>query len=160
MSDAIENFRVAMRAVGIEYAGPICSDGKLHRIKANGDHSKNSWYVLYPGSPVAGAYGCWKRDLKETGGERNGSLTESERNNVRHRWQEARAKVFAETVARQGKARKVAAWILNRSRPATTLHRYLFRKRIKVFGHVRQYRRSLVLPLHDINGELQSLQFI
>lgn len=155
-----ESFRVALHQSGIDYSGPIVIDGKLHRIKADGDHSKNSWYILYPGSPVAGAYGCWKRDLKDTWCERNGSLTQSERQNVHQRWQEASAKLKAETAARQKKARKVAAWILNRSRPARNLHRYLFRKHVKVFGNVREYRRLLVLPLHDLSGELQSLQFI
>jgi phage/plasmid primase-like uncharacterized protein len=155
-----ESFRAALHKAGIEYNGPICIDGKLHRIKANGDHSKNSWYVLYPGPPAAGRYGCWKRDIKKTWCERDGSLTQSEWQNVCQRWREAKAQLAAETVARQEKAREVAAWILNRSRPARTLHRYLFRKRVKVFGNVRQYRRSLVLPLHDIKGELQSLQFI
>ena len=45
-----EIFRVALRESGIEYNVPIYIDGKLHRIRADGDHSKNSWYVLYPGS--------------------------------------------------------------------------------------------------------------
>jgi putative DNA primase/helicase len=155
-----EIFRTALQESGIEYHGPIYVDGKLHRIKADGDHSKNSWYVLYPGSPVAGAYGCWKRDLKQTWCERNGSLTESERKSVGHRWQQAGTKLAAETVARQERARKIAAFILNRSRPASILHRYLARKHVKVFGNMRLYRRSLVLPLHDIKGELQSLQFV
>jgi len=155
-----ESFRAALGESGIEFSGPIYIDGKLHRIKANGDHSKNSWYVVYPGSPAAGAYGCWKRDLKGTWCERNGSLTQPEWHNVRQRWQEASAKLNADIIARQKKARKVAAWILNRSRPALTLHRYLFQKRIKVFGNLRWYRRSLVLPLCDLGGELQSLQFI
>jgi len=155
-----ESFRVALRESGIEYSGPIYIDGKLHRIRADSDQSNNSWYVLYPGSPVVGAYGCWKRDLKATWCERNGSLTQLEWQDVRQRWQEASEKLKAETVARQKKARKVAAWILNRSRPALTLHRYLFRKGVKVFGNLRVYRRSLVLPLRDFSGELQSLQFI
>jgi putative DNA primase/helicase len=81
-----ESFRAVLRDAGIDYSGPMYIDGKLHRIKANGDHSNNSWYVLYPGSPVTGAYGCWKRDLKETWCERNGSLTQSERHDVRQRW--------------------------------------------------------------------------
>jgi putative DNA primase/helicase len=155
-----ENFRAALRESGIEYSGPIYIDGKLHRFKAEGDHARNSWYVLHAGPPAAGAFGCWKRDLKETWCERNGSLTQQEGQSVRQRWREASAKLRAEIVVRQEKARKVAAWILNRSRPALTLHRYLFQKRVKVLGNLRWYRRSLVLPLRDLSGELQSLQFI
>ena len=43
----VENFRAAMRAAGLDYAGLIHADGKLHRFKAAGDHEKNSWYVLH-----------------------------------------------------------------------------------------------------------------
>jgi putative DNA primase/helicase len=155
-----ETFRNALRQSGIEYSGPFLIDGKLHRIKAGGDHSKNSWYVLYPGSPVAGAFGCWKRDIKETWCERNGNLTREERQNVRQRWQEATSKLKAETLTRQKKARKIAAWFLDRSRRAVTMHPYLYRKRVKVFGNLREYCRRLVVPLRDSGGELHSLQFI
>src|SRR5439155_4411726 len=31
---------------------------------------------------------------------------------------------------------------------------------VKALGDVREYRGALVVPLRDINGELQSLQFI
>jgi len=34
------------------------------------------------------------------------------------------------------------------------------RKGVKALGDVREYRGALVVPLRDINGELQSLQFI
>jgi phage/plasmid primase-like uncharacterized protein len=155
-----EAFRDALRQSGIEYSGPICDDGKLHRIKAKGDHAKNSWYVLHSGSPVLGAYGCWKRNINETWCERNGSLTEEENENVRRRQEAISAKLKDETAAAQEKARKTAEWILNRSRPARTLHGYLSRKRVKVFGNLRVYRRFLVLPLRDAGGELRSLQFI
>src|SRR5260370_36878320 len=155
-----ESFRTALRESGIEYSGELYFDSTLHRIKAGGDHARNCWFVLYPGPPAAGAYGCWKRDFKKTWCERNGSLSDLELDLIRQRWKEASAKLKAVTIARQEKARKVAAWILNRSRPARNLHRYLSEKRINVFGNVRQYRRFLVLPLHDSSGELQSLQFI
>src|SRR5437868_1235411 len=99
-----EIFRAALHESGIEYNGPICIDGKLHRMQAKGDHSKNSWYVLYPGHPAAGAYGCWKRDFKKTWCEPNGGLAQSEWQNVCQPWREAKAKLAAETVARQKKA--------------------------------------------------------
>lgn len=54
-----------MRAAGLNHAGPIHADGKLHRFKAEGDKARNSWFVLHAGPPAAGAFGCWKRGLKE-----------------------------------------------------------------------------------------------
>ena len=61
-----ESVCAAMRTAGLAYAGPIEADGKLHRFRAGDDTSKNSWYVLHPGPPMAGAFGCWKRGIKET----------------------------------------------------------------------------------------------
>src|SRR4029450_3275579 len=110
---AEETFRATLRQSGLEYDGPIIVDGKLKRFKADGDRDKNSWYVLFPGPPVAGAYGCWKRGIeRQTWCEKSGSsLSSLEKELIRHRWQEAKAKLEAETVRRQAKARKLAAWI-------------------------------------------------
>jgi putative DNA primase/helicase len=155
-----ESFRAAMSAHGIKYSGEIYFDGRLHRFKANGDNARNSWYVLYNGSIAVGAFGCWKRGIKESWCERNGSLSLADSQRLRARRQEAEAKLKAETAALQKKARKRATWILNRSRPARTLHRYLARKCVKIYGDVREYRGVVVLPLRDENGELHSLQFI
>jgi len=156
----VENFRAAMRAAGLDYAGLIHTDGKLHRFKAAGDHEKNSWYVLHPGPPVAGAFGCWKRGIKEKWCEkRRESFTDAEWRTIRENWNRAEAERERTEKERHTKARKVAAWILNRAKPAQ-IHPYLERKGAKVFGDVREYRGALVLPLRDTSGELQSLQFI
>lgn len=158
-SNAIGNFRAALQKSGLEFDGTIVADGKLHRFKALGDGNKNSWYVFYAGSPAAGAFGCWKRGVKETFCERNGELSQAEWNEVRCRWQEAeRERERAET-ERHTKARKIAAWIISHSKPVTT-HAYLEHKGVKNFGNLREFRGALVLPLRDLNGELHSLQFI
>ena len=154
--NATEKFRAAMRAASIDYTGPIIADGKLHRVKAGDDHDRNSWYVFHDGAPAAGAFGCWKRDIKETWCDCNGSLSQAEWDGVRQRWAEAEQ---TET-DRHAKARALAAWILNRSRPARTLDRYLSRKGVKIFGDLRDWRGALVLPLRGAGGELHSLQFI
>ena len=53
-----------MFAVGIEYHGKIIADGTLHRIKANGDKTTNSWYILHVDGLPAGEFGCWKRGIR------------------------------------------------------------------------------------------------
>src|SRR5215469_7391189 len=90
MTTATEAFRHAMHDSGLAYNGDIYRDGKLRRFKANDDHEKNSWYVLYPGPLAAGAFGCWKRGIKETWCERNGNLSQAERQHVRECWQTAK----------------------------------------------------------------------
>lgn len=157
---AEENFRAALHAAGLDYAGPIPADGKLHRIKIEGDKERNSWFVLHVGPPAAGAFGCWKRGVKETWCERNGQLSQEEWNRVREQWKEAEREREQSEQARHAKARRLAAWILSRSRPARTLHRYLSSKGVKVFGDLREWRDALVLPLRDDHGDLHGLQFI
>lgn len=155
-----KDFRAAMRAAGLEYAGPIISDGKLHRFKAESDHDRNSWFVLHAGPPAAGAFGCWKRGFKDSWCDRNGELSQEDWDRVRNQWQAAEREREHSEQARHTKARKLAAWILNRSNPARTLHRYLSGKGVGVFGSLREYRDALVVPLRDATGELHSLQFI
>jgi putative DNA primase/helicase len=158
-SNSVEAFRAAMNAAGIEYTGEIYCDGKLRRFKARDDHARNSWYVLYEGPPAAGAFGCWKRGLKETWCERNGNLSQEHWQSVRRQWQEASKKIETETATRQKKARRIAKWILERAKPVTT-HPYLSAKQVESYGDLKEYRGALVLPLRDLNGELHSLQFI
>ncbi len=148
-----------MRAAGLDYAGSVVADGKIHRFKAGEDRERNSWFVLFPGPPAAGAFGCWKRSIKETWSERNGSLSQVEWNKVRLRWQDAEHERERVEMARRAKARKTAAWILERPKPVTN-HAYLAAKGVQGFGDVRERRGALVLPLRDANGELHSLQFI
>lgn len=156
---AIENFRAALRAAGLDYGGDLIPDGKLHRFKTADDREKNSWYVLHAGVPVAGGFGCWKRNVKGTWCERNGNLSQAERSEVRRRWQEVEHEREKTETERHAQAQKTAAWILTRAQPVQS-HPYLERKGVKLFGDVRGYRGALVLPLCDVNGELHSLQFI
>jgi putative DNA primase/helicase len=82
-----ENFRAVIGGAGLRYAGPIVADSKLHRFKVEGDHNRNSWYVLHRGPPMAGAFGCWKRSIKETWCEREpGQMSQAQWNEVRERW--------------------------------------------------------------------------
>jgi phage/plasmid primase-like uncharacterized protein len=115
--------------------------------------------LSFVGSPAAGAFGCWKRDIKQTWCERDGSLSQAELQRVRQRWQEAESKFKTETLVRQKKARQVATWVFARAKPVTS-HAYLEAKQVQSHSELRQYRGALLLPLRDLNGELHTLQFI
>jgi len=154
-----ENFRAALRAAGLDYGGPIVTDGRLHRFRAEGDHARNSWFVLHTGTPMAGAFGCWRRGFKETWCAGNGGLSQAEWQDVRRRWQDAERERERTEAGRREKARQTAAWILARAKPVQS-HGYLERKGVNAFGGVREYRGALALPLRDADGELHSLQFI
>ena len=156
---APEDFRAAMRATGLDYAGPIVADGKLYRIKAEGDKACNSWYVLHVGPPAAGAFGCWKRGLKEKWCGGNGKMSPAERTAARRLQQEAERERDRAQAECHAAARKTADRILLHATPAKT-HPYLDRKGAAAFGDVREYHGALVLPLRDVEGTLHGLQFI
>lgn len=162
MSDSTtESFRADLCEAGLKYAGPIESDGKLHRFKACGDENRNSWFVLFSGSPAAGAYGCWKRGFKKRWRDKNNrDCTAAELETIRRRWEDAeRQRELAEATRRE-QARKTAAFIVQRSKPADDRHPYLLHKGIRVFGDLREYKGALILALRDATGGLHSLQFI
>jgi putative DNA primase/helicase len=150
-----------MHAAGLDYAGPIHPDGKLHRIKVAGDRARNSWYLLFPGPPVAGCFGCWRRGCKERWCDAHRDrVSQADWEAIRRRWQDAEKEREKSEAERHAKAAKVAAWILRRSKPAGIGHLYLVAKAVKPTGDLRQYRGALVLPLRDADGRLHSLQFI
>lgn len=154
-----EEFRAAMKSAGLELTRPIVSDGRLHRFKATPDRRANSWYVLHAGPFGFGVFGCWKRGIKETWRLHRNHLPATAVKVNHQRLQEVERELERAQNERREKARKVAAWIVSRTTPATS-NPYLERKGLKVNGKVRQYRRSLVLELRDADDALHSLQFI
>lgn len=157
-----DSFRAAMRDHGLAYDGFIAPDGKLHRFKAEGDGDASSWYVLFDdGKFMAGAYGCWRRSFKETWNSANGSeLTREERAAMQNRWKESEQARKTDEEKRQSEAKVKAGTILSAAVPVTS-HPYLERKRVGAHGEIRVNADGvLVLPLRDVSGAINSLQFI
>lgn len=150
------DLRAAMRQAGLCYAGPLLPDGRLHRFRAEGDHAPNSWYVLHPGPPAAGAYGCWKRGISETWCDRAAVRTQADWTAVQQRWADAdreRDRVAA-------RARQLAERLCARARPAGATHPYLARKEVGVLGDLLESGGKLLAPLRDAEGRLHSIQVI
>ena len=61
-----QEFLTAMQAAGLDYNGPIIADDQLHRVKINGDHNPNSWYILHLDGLPAGSFGCWPSGSEAT----------------------------------------------------------------------------------------------
>src|SRR3954464_16022169 len=66
--DPASDFRDAMAQHGIVLKGMPVGDGKLHRFDVEGDGrgSNNGYYKLNLDGRPAGAFGCWKRGIKQT----------------------------------------------------------------------------------------------
>jgi putative DNA primase/helicase len=159
--NAEEAFRSALSRAGLEHAGELIADGRLHRFRSAPDRNRNSWYVLFPGLPAGGAFGCWRRQISEKWSEREAKqCAPAELERLRAAWRQADREREREETARQAKAREVAAWLLRRSEPAEASHPYLVRKAVTPRGELRQRQGGLLLPLRDADGVLHSLQRI
>ena len=158
--NSVECFCHDLRAAGLDYTGPIVADGKLRRVKIESDKERNSWFVLFPGPPAAGAFGCWKRGIKQTWCEkRREKWSDAESKRIREAWQRAGVERERAEAERHAKARKTAEWLLGKAvTPDGNL--YLLKKGVKSAGDVRQSRGSLLMPLRAADGTLHSLQFI
>jgi putative DNA primase/helicase len=156
---AIDSFRHAMFLAGLEHEAEIVPDGRLHRFKVNGDSNSNSWYILFPDTPMAGSFGCWKRGIKETWYDKSRTYNRDETARVSKRWRDAEAARKEAEKTRQAEARQKAEDILSQCFPVKPQHPYLLAKSVAALG-LLQYKEALVVPLRDANGVLHSLQFI
>jgi putative DNA primase/helicase len=158
--DAIGAFRQAISEVGLKPPEMILADGVLHRFASDGRRGDDAgWYVLHKDGIPAGAFGCWRRDIRRNWQQPlERSLTTSEEADQRTRISAARALAEAEKAKVQAEAAKGAARIWVDALPASEDHPYLVKKSIKVHG-VRQRGQTLVVPVR-VGSELHSLQYI
>ena len=61
----IEGFRSEISKAGLSSPSEIIDDGKIHRFSSNGKATDNAvWFVLFSDCIPAGAFGCWREDVK------------------------------------------------------------------------------------------------
>jgi putative DNA primase/helicase len=140
----------------------IVPDGRFHSFHVEGDKpgEKHGWYILHLDPYPVGTFADWRLRKPHTWKEPfPKGLSGEERAALERRCAEARAKEQAEIERREAKARREAEYIWNHADPAPENHPYLQKKKIKVNG-ARLYRRCLVLPVRDVEGNLHSLQLI
>ena len=136
--------------------GPIQTNGKIHRFDTDKPGDKCGWYfAVADGDFVSGAYGSWKEGSSYKWCSKSGNRTEAEQATYRKRIADAeeRQRKLAK------KAKKRAAFIWNKAKPADADHPYLIMKQIKPNG-ARQYKGALVVPVTNKDGDIVSLQFI
>lgn len=158
----INEFRQAMRKAGIEPPAEIVLDGMLHRFHVHGDRrgDHNGWYILHTDTPIAGAFGCWKRGIQQTWSSANLTiLSPSARQEVIDRVSATLTCTAEERERQRATCKQKAARFWNSSRPATPAHPYLRAKGIAPHC-LRIYRQDqLLVPVLD-GRELVGLQFI
>ena len=158
----INDFRNAMLNAGIAYNGEIIGDGEIQRFFVPGDEAgtENGFYKLYLDNLPAGFFGHWgKVDVQKWCSTNKKDLTPQERILLEKRIAENQAKHEEEKIARHAAAKLKANELWAQAGAAQDDHPYLLKKAIKPFG-IRQIKDSLLIPLLNNQGELQSLQFI
>lgn len=153
-------FREAIARSGITPPDQIMADGKLHRFASNGKRSDDAgWYIFYPDGVAAGAYGCWRTDLKVSWRANIGrTLTPAEEAAIQAKMAVARREREREEARRHAEARQGAGAIWKAFKPAPNDHPYLVKKGVKPHG-LRVHEGALIIPIRE-GVELHSLQFI
>lgn len=179
-ADIIAQFCSAMREHDIHVSpADIRADGKLHRIRAEGDREKTVWYVLHADDRPAGMFGCnrrygydtkftWKADIKRA------PLTAAEKRAYRERIERIEAQRAAEDAAASAAAVERANRLWSEAVDCEE-HPYLERKGVRAHG-VRVGRwevinqdtgevrtvtdQALLIPMRDLQKRIHSLQAI
>ena len=145
----------AMEKAGLS-PDDIQMDGEIHRFGLN----DSGWYIIFPGDVPAGCFGDWRLDIEQPWrAVVSRSLSPIEQRLLDQRLEEAKEKRKAqrETLAAQAAIESHARF--SDSSPADPNHPYLQRKKVDAHG-ARTSGQSLVLPIFNQEGSLQSLQYI
>ena len=113
-----------------------------------------------PGPAGRSLFGCWKRDVNEKWCPETPGLSEEERKRQRERQAAAIQAHEEEDRKRQGKAIAQAREAFAGMAVASDDHPYLRRKAVHAYGVRLDADGRLVVPVFDVDGELQSVQYI
>lgn len=162
MSNPLQTFQDILHANRL-IPSEVMADGKLHRCPTTGKpHKQNGAYIAHLDSPATLWWCNW-----ESGDQ--GTFTEAEQRTFspaeKEEWQKRQRDIRRQREAECAQRREAAAHqarnILNTSFPCSPEHAYLRRKGIPALAEVRQDRNGmLLLPVSDISGKVQSLQYI
>lgn len=133
-------------------------DGALHRYDKDGSNNdKAEWYVAFTSDTnnyVYCTYGSWSQDTKFT--YRSGNIPKEQRElfdrEIRQRLEDERQRRIKEQLQAQERAKETFA------KAKIETHPYLQNKKLEV--EAPRICNSLVVPYYNIDGEIQTLQYI
>ena len=155
LQDKIAEFGLGMH--------PIIYDGELHRFTPAGDGSKCGWYVGHDnGDYQSGAFGCWKRDIKETFCSIDiTELTSWQKRDYDKQREKLKSEMKSETARRNLCAKKTVQnrWV-EASNKNLLDHPYLIKKQIEALNVRIDQKSNLLIPMYDRFDELWNIQSI
>lgn len=157
----------AIKEAGLTPPQEIIFDGQIHRFKSNTKgqrektKDKNGWYVAFSDGVCAARFGCWFQQSNISWKEDVGrQLTAAEEMAIVRRMSEAKAAHEKAVVKRRETASDVVDEIWSQAQPASSDHPYLQRKGIQPNNSRVTGDGRLVVPLHNKDNQLCSLQYI
>ncbi|VEN74745.1 putative DNA primase TraC [Candidatus Desulfarcum epimagneticum] len=153
-SQIIQDFKNQIARHGIT-PPEVIELGKMNRFPDDGKRGKDGWCILFdnPDGTAGGAFGNWKT-VKEKWSSVNGKSFDP------IMWKSINRAIEAELKERQRKARKVAEKICDQAKKITGCdHPYLKKKKVEAYGILRD-KADIIIPMRDINGDIQTLQRI
>lgn len=164
MSHFIDEFMSAVEAEGIVTKTEIPADGRLHRFHVEGDRpgSKNGWAVLFGDENPVGLFGSWKHDSGKSYkwySHQQSGCTSEQRAKQERRISLAGQLCEAEEKVVRFKCRQWCSDTWGKAKSAASDHPYLKVKGVPSYG-LKQLGESLLVPVRDVDGKLQGMQFI
>lgn len=166
MNELTDKFSDAIRNAGLQCPDSINPDGQIHRFTTNGDQNdKAGWYILFDNGNnfYAGVFGCWRSGIEKTWSSGSNGLTDQERENLHRQIKKAKAKAKEKQEQVHREAQKKAAQTYESLKPIKDHHPYLSKKKVKIYGVFPlkiDSKGNLIIPLHDLDGYIHSLQRI
>lgn len=162
MTAYIAAFTKAMQSAGLDPPPEILADGSLHRFSVPGDkaRSDNGWYLLHADDPAAGAFGCWKRQINETwSAKAYTTLNPAEKARYTAKMEAVKREREAEQERTHAECRKWCDATWKSAENAINTHQYLKDKGVNAYG-LKTFKDSLLVPVQDMVGVIQGMQFI
>ncbi|MBX7229999.1 MAG: DUF3987 domain-containing protein [Burkholderiaceae bacterium] len=164
MDKTLDSFRQAIADTGLYVPDVIEDDGQLHRFSAQGKQKDDSgWYVLHTDGIPAGAFGCWRTGVHSTWSAQSpATMTPTEQRAYQQRITAIQTQREIEQTTRQAFAATQAQhrWQTAKACVDPSSHPYLKAKAIQPYGLRIEDVDTLLIPLRDTDGHLQSLQTI
>lgn len=164
ISTIIEAFRSALLS-DLGYAPyEIIADGQGHRFSTNGKRgNKDGRYILHlEGIKPAGYYECLRQGIKRTWKDTTTPiqpLTPVQRQALNSQIEAKRLNEAKRLEAQHLSVSKQALAIWRKAQPASSAYPYLLKKNVTPYL-ARMNQDDLIIPVHDVNNKLWSVQFI
>ena len=146
----------------------IIFDGELHRYRIHDDkpYNKSGAFLVHTDGWPAGYVQDWRSGIKENWRYDASGLPDDQRKyfdsaEYRKKCEEQERKAEHERASKRAAKTELARQLWNRLKNAPETHPYLLRKHIKGYGLAYNPNTNcLAVPLRDIKGMLQSIQWI